>query len=750
MDAAPLVDAQHTAAAPAAAPIDALDLAYAAVAVAVCVAAWCALLLAELGLFAGAIGAVAALATGLVAAVLVVRWTLSPQSSALSGQASAPRSGPLSTLSPRPSPPPHPLSTHDPQPSPRARPLELAAALALLLLGVAILGRPHEYVLGGLDPGIYVNTAALIAERGGVVWQDPELPAMSDAARAALFREVPSALTEGSRLIGFYFGGLASGRIVPHGMHLFPAAMAVGYALGGLRLALLVPGLLALVGVAGAALIARRLAGSLAGGLAALLLLLNPAESWFGRYPAAETMLQAALFGGVALLLLALERRSSRLGFAAGLLVGLVHLAKIETFVVPLAIGLVYGWRLLVGRLTRLDAAFLAGYALTLTHAVVHVSLIAGAYAVGIYARSLPSAGVLAAAAALGLVPLLVLLAAPRLARCVRRELMEVQRVRAAGLAVVGLLLLLGLYAWYVRPLDPWGEVAAAPEAVQSVVRNRLQTLPRLGWYLPPLALLLAGAGLARAAWRTRDPAVALLLAVAVFEAIVVVSDPRITPEYPWAARRWVGILIPVVVVLASCQIAWLMPRRRLNQRRGGTDMLPGAPGCGFHLGFGSGVLPRAVLPAGLALAVTAASAGASLPLLRQREYRGAADLIAGIVAEIRPDGVVLLDDDLVGWRLSTPLTFLGRRSSFVLFNRAAEDDRLVAALDGWERAGRTVYWLRTREGPAYYQWGRYWRPDARWQTALTEVASTVESPPSGTRAFDVPIVLYEALASQS
>jgi hypothetical protein len=54
------------------------------------------------------------------------------------------------------------------------------------------------------------------------------------------------------------------------------------------------------------------------------------------------------------------------------------------------------------------------------------------------------------------------------------------------------------------------------------------------------------------------------------------------------------------------------------------------------------------------------------------------------------------------------------------------------------------------REGPAYYQWGRYWRPDAYWKTELTEVASTIEAPPTGTRAFDVPIVLYEALSSES
>src|SRR5205085_8089601 len=73
----------------------------------------------------------------------------------------------------------------------------------------------------------------------------------------------------------------------------------------------------------------------------------------------------------------------------------------------------------------------------------------------------------------------------------------------------------------------------------------------------------------------------ALLLLVGALDAIVVLSDPRITPEYPWAARRWVGILIPTATVLAAAQLAWLLPARRR------------------HL---AAWVPRAALPFGLAL----------------------------------------------------------------------------------------------------------------------------------------------------
>src|SRR5262249_5045584 len=150
------------------------------------------------------------------------------------------------------------------------------------------------------------------------------------------------------------------------------------------------------------------------------------------------------------------------------------------------------------------EVAFLLAYAAVLLHVGLHVATIAGWYVYSIYARALPPAPL--AVAAVGVALLLALAALP-----LRRRLARL-RWRAAGalagppaaLGVAFLLALLvpGLYAWYVRPLDPFGEIARAPEPLQASVRNRLHALPRLGWFLPPLAILLAGSGLAAALGR--------------------------------------------------------------------------------------------------------------------------------------------------------------------------------------------------------------------------------------------------------
>jgi 4-amino-4-deoxy-L-arabinose transferase-like glycosyltransferase len=687
--------ATAVAAGAAAAPVDALELALALALVTVGTAAWFALVAATFGLFGGPVGALFALLAGGGVALAVARRL---------------RLG--ATVS-------------------RPRTVELAATAVLLLLGVAVLARPHEYVLGGLDPGVYVNTAALIAREGGLIWQDGTLAALPDEAQLALFREPPGPFVQGSRLTGFYLRDLAAGEVVPHGMHLFPAALAIGYALLGLPGALLVPSLLAGLAVGAVSLLARRLAGGAAGAAAALLLLLSAAESWFGRYPAAETAVQAFLFGGLLLLLLALDRRSQTAAWLAGAAVGMAHLAKIETIVVPVGIGLLFGWLWLRGRVTRPHAAFLFGYAALLAHAALHAALISTQYATSVYGRSLPGAPALAAAA-LAAVAVGALLVTRRdtvagLAAAAER------RAGRLWTAVAVVVVLLLAFAWLLRPLDPFGEIAASPESVRFMTRNRLEALPRLGWYFPPIGLLAAAAGALVAARRRPPLPVAIVLVLLPLEALLMLSDPRITATYPWAARRWVGILIPAAALFAAAFVAWL------------PGLLAGAAGV-------PGRAASAVAGA-LAAAMVALSALSSAPLLAHRELAGSAALVDRIAARIDPVGVVLLDDEPVGWFFSAPLQLLAGRSAFVTFGEAGKDERAAAALASWQQDERPLYWLRLDDpsrlvggvASPFDRWGRRWEPVESWRTALPEVVPTTDAPPRDIRLFAVPVTLYRA-----
>lgn len=654
-------------------------------------ASWLGLVLAELGLFAGWAGSAAAVLVGLAAAAAIWRQTAIGRS--------------------------------------RLDRATVVGALILLIAGGLLFGRPHEYALGGLDPGVYVNTAALIAETGGVVWHDPELAALDPAGRAALFRERPALFTEGSRFIGFYLTDTASGRVVPHGLHLFPAALAVGFGLAGLAGALAVPPLLALSAVAAVGLLARRLAGTIAGGLAALLLLVNPAESWFGRYPAAELVVQAGLFVGLLTLAVALARGSTALGAAAGLELGVTHLAKVDTFAIPIAVAIALGGVWLAGRATRVHAAFIAGYCAMLAHALVHIATISTYYVYSTYSRYIPPLWLLGIC--LGLAALLVGGIASGRTRRRLRVALDRAAPRWAGpawLLLAAAVLAAVAYAWYLRPLDPFGEIAAAPEAARFVVRNRLHALPRLAWFLPALTILAAVAGfLTLARRRLSTPQVILLLVVGI-EAIVVLADPRITPEYPWAARRWVAVLIPAGIMLAAVQIAALLPRSARWPRT-------------------ADALAVAILPGSLAAAMILASIGAAAPLLRVRELVGNADLVHRIAAAMPADAVVIFDDDLVGYRLSLPMQILGHRSSFVTFGEVGKDEQIRIPIAQWLRAERPIFWLRHELPKERTRWGLAWLPVETWQMRWVEAQPTTETAPTQIRQMDLPLTLYRAAA---
>jgi hypothetical protein len=135
----------------------------------------------------------------------------------------------------------------------------------------------------------------------------------------------------------------------------------------------------------------------------------------------------------------------------------------------------------------------------------------------------------------------------------------------------------------------------------------------------------------------------------------------------------------------------------------------------------------------------------ASAPLLAHREFAGSAALVRQIATRIDPIGVVMVDDDLVGWRFSAPLQFLTHRSTFVPFGEASKDDRGALALAAWQADERPLYWLRHGEPAPFDRWGRRWEPVQSWLTELPYVAVALDTPPRDLPLFAVPVTLYRA-----
>ena len=351
-------------------PNDPLTAAFERIAVSALWSGWLALLLAELGLFALWLHLLITLVGG---TALVVR---------------APRS-----------------VARSPSATPR---WERAAHALVLLVALLLVAHPFETVLGVRDAGVYANTGFAIARTGSLVQHDPLLAQWGQEAQSADTSVAgPASQAISNYLIsqprdryiatrlrnaGFfvYEGELPAGLVVPQGLHLLPAWIALLTAIGGPYLGLFAPGLLSVLAVWSVGMLGRRLAGPWVGLLAMIFLALNGTQIWFGRYSTAETTAQFLIFAGLYFFAgmfveeaAPAARASSVLRWSSGLLAGIaigqVALARLDFFLLlPVLVYLLY-----VGVTRRWDGhhtALALGLGALLLHAGLHIGLIARAY----------------------------------------------------------------------------------------------------------------------------------------------------------------------------------------------------------------------------------------------------------------------------------------------------------------------------------------------------------------------------------
>jgi hypothetical protein len=199
----------------------------------------------------------------------------------------------------------------------RQSPVDMAVCAAILVVAFALSARPFEMVRGVMDAGTYANSGLAIAQTGAIVQHDALMaqiagdtaspdPAVAEPAAQALtnfFASQPRERFIATRLRASGFlvleGEAQLGRVVPQGLHLLPAWIALLASFGGPLLGLWAPGLLGLLGCWSVGMLGRRLAGRWVGALAALLLALNGVQVWFSRYSTAETSMQFLLFAGL-------------------------------------------------------------------------------------------------------------------------------------------------------------------------------------------------------------------------------------------------------------------------------------------------------------------------------------------------------------------------------------------------------------------------------------------------------------------
>jgi hypothetical protein len=407
------------------------------------------------------------------------------------------------------------------------------------------------------DPGPYGLIGAWVAQHGTI-----QMP-----TSAAVFGHLQHVAFNSP---AFY--GRPHDVLQPQFMSGLPLAIAPADWIGGLPWlfrANAVIGGFALLSFAG---FMARAVGPRAAPFATVALALTYPETHAFRSPYSEPLAQLMFFGGLCLLWDAGRRSdaTSRAVGLAGFVLGLTAAVRVDAVadLLPFAgVIVVYA----VGRRSRDAVALGAGLAIGIGVGAADGWLLHYAYIHDTRAQ-LRLVGVALVAVAVG-----VALAIPigrRLAARGTWQQLSLQFRERLGMLAAAAIPVIAVLGYAVRPYvekphSPASDLTATEvgrlQALQhlTVDPHRTyaeQSLRWMGWWVGAPAILLAAiaAGLVLRRWLAgRDGQLLPAVGTGLCVAALVFWRPSITPDHPWADRRFVPVVLPVLVLL----VTWLLAR---------------------------------------------------------------------------------------------------------------------------------------------------------------------------------------------
>jgi hypothetical protein len=531
---------------------------------------------------------------------------------------------------------------------------------ALIATGAYLYFPSSEYVMGGKDPGSYMNEGIQIGQRGSLMIHDSTLAGLPEEFRpmflTSLQEGAERGVHEGVRFMGFFVADASRGDVMGQFPHGFPSWIAIAYGLDGLSGARRAVGAWAILGLLAVYFAGARFAGRSPAFMAALLLGINVASVWYARYPNAEVMQQALTFA--AFLALARAYRDNDRFFApvAAALLGSLMFVRLDSLVI---LGIVAaGLLLLVADGKRPGWAFLAPLGALLAAAAAYFAGPMRAYLV-IPMLQIGGLPVLAGA----LAAIVIAAVAIHRARAAAPAAVDAAR-RWAPRCLSAIVVVLAVYAYFLR--EPAGRLAA----------HDAYALRVFGWYVGPLGLVAAVAGFVALAltrfWK--DP---VLLTSGALVSAFFFYKIRIVPENFWQTRRYLPVILPFACLMMAAG-AFVAYRRRVG---------PAPSAVAVPTRLRAAALRLAPPVAVLAL-VASTFADGTRPILHHVEYAGLIPAVERLAAPFGDRDLLLVEPRYSSDAhvLATPLAYIYAKH-VLLFSSPRPGTSEVAQFLSW--AGR-------------------------------------------------------------
>jgi 4-amino-4-deoxy-L-arabinose transferase-like glycosyltransferase len=581
-------------------------------------------------------------------------------------------------------------------------------ALGVLLIAGLLYFRPNEWITGGEDPGTYVNTGINLSQTGGLIFRDQVLfetdPALSEGV---LYSPSYGPGREGIRFPGFYVQDANEGTVVPQFLHVLPIWIAVLYQIGGGYSALLATPLFGLLSLLALYLLGKRLIHPGAGLFAMALLSVNISQIWYARSAFADIVIQFLLISGFYMLALFVESDDKTstgvvlLAIIAGACFGISHLTKLDVFIAPaVVLGIVY-YVWFIKKLGVSHVAFLAVYLLLFFHSVLHGHYFSRPYVTDIFGRF---------SSYLRFLQMMMMIFSPLAFLIIwqRDRLMHflehLSKYRKwVSLAFVVIVLNVGLYAYFVRPLradlgamgeeelatqgdilewlrplsvDP--DVRTHPKEVRTFIE---EGMVRTAWYMTPIGIWLGIAGFLY--WTTTKLSLksAPFLLGGFTNAVLLFYRGTLVPHYFWAFKRYIPLVIPAFVLLIAFILKELWSIRRYKWQ---LVILPMLLGSFLFVSYVRG----------------------SIMFWGHIEWKGAIEDVGTLAEKFPEDSVLLFRYSPSGLRSGLPLLYIHNHDLFLVDKGYENNSRLLTLIQQWKGQGRSVYWLENSSEPSIEAFG--------------------------------------------
>jgi hypothetical protein len=549
---------------------------------------------------------------------------------------------------------------------PRAAHVTALAAVGIAIGFLVFAGMyQSEHVLTDRDPAVYINNGRSIARN----------------------QELHPVVRTGPYTDGLYsmraasFGDNAQGRLQPDFFPMLPAILAAGWSIGGDNGLLLTPAVLGAIGVLAVFALTARVIAARAALLAVAFFVVAPLQLWFARDAYSELIVQVVTLGGLWLYLEARARLSPSLAAVAGGVIASSAFARIDTMliVVGTVLFIALDWtradddadpkrsRTTVGAFaTGLGAVLITALFITRYEARSYVNALADEYRQAVIA------------AVASVVVAVAIVVVHRLRPGIWRRIGGNRIV----FAVIGVVAAAAFaYAYWIRPeadhLLPQiipGR-ALAPDVRQAI--NEWHWSYSLHWltsYYGFVGIAFATAGLVLLlglGLRGNRAASAVSFVIIPVTALYI-ARPSISPDQPWAMRRYLPVVLPGLAIAIASGLAWLWWQRTRFRSVAARVVL-------------------SIVTVALGIATIVPSAIAAPPFLTASMHDGAHAAIDGICDEVGSDGAVFVfGGGFIDVLLpQTVRGFCGVPAATIRDPRALDLPGLSAQ---WQRAGRKLF----------------------------------------------------------